>query len=114
MEYASGIRVSFQLTLANAIPERRIYISCTEGTIIVECFSGVITYSRLDEPYVTTLKFKGCNTHGGGDEIMAEEVMKAVLEGKSMAVSGSANGLDCARVALAADESALTGKTVSL
>lgn len=114
MEYASGIRASFQLTLANAIPERRMYISCTEGTIIVECFSGVITYSRLDEPYVTTLKFKGCNTHGSGDEIMAEEVMKAVLEGKSMAVSGSANGLDCARVALAADESALTGKTVSL
>ena len=114
LDYPGGAKVNFQLTLANAIPERRMYIHCTEGTIIVECFSGTIKYRRLDDECVTTLEFKIRNGHGGGDPVMAEEIMNAVINDIPIAVSGSGNGLDCARVALAADQAALTGEVVNI
>ena len=113
MEYPKGIKMSFQLTLANAIPERRMFINCTEGTIIVECFSGMLRYRRYGDTVTTTLEFSG-GGHGGGDPVMAKEIVDSLLNDTPLAVSGSANGLACARVALAADISARTGKIVSL
>jgi len=112
MEYPNGIKMSFQLTLANASPERRMYISCTEGTIIAESISGVLAFRRYDEPYETRLVYYG-GGHGGGDQVMAKEIMGALLSGKKIVVSGSQNGSACAKVALAADESARTGKIVT-
>ena len=113
MEYPHGIKMNFQLTLANAIPERRMFINCTEGTIILECFAGTVRYRRYNDPVVTTLEFKG-GGHGGGDPVMAKEIVGSLLNDTPLEVSGSANGLACARVALAADLSARTGKIVSL
>ncbi len=113
LEYPGGVKMNFQLTLANAIPERRMYICCTEGTIIAECFAGTVKYRRYDEPYSTELNFAG-GGHGGGDGVMAKEVVESLLNDTPLHVSGSANGLACARVALAADESARTGKIVAL
>ena len=113
MEYPNGVKMNFQLTLANAIPERRMFINCTEGTIILECFSGTVRYRRYGDDVVTTLQFTG-GGHGGGDPVMAKEIVEALLNDKPLDVSGSANGLACARVALAADLSARTGKIVSL
>ena len=112
-EYPNGVKASFQLTLANAIPERRMYISCTEGTIISETFSGKIQYKHYDDPCTVTLQFPG-GGHGGGDSVMVHELSEALLEGKSISVSGSSNGFDCALAALAADLSAQTGKIIAL
>ena len=112
-EYPNGVKASFQLTLANAIPERRMYISCTEGTIISETFSGTIKYRHYDDPCTVTLQFPG-GGHGGGDAVMVHELSEALLEGKNISASGSSNGFDCARAALAADLSARTGKIVPL
>ena len=113
MEYPKGIKMSFQLTLANAIPERRMFINCTEGTIIVECFSGMLRYRRYGDAVTTTLEFSG-GGHGGGDPVMAKEIVGSLLNDTPLAVSGSANGLACASVALAADISARTGKIVTI
>ena len=113
MEYPNGTKMSFQLTLANAIPERRMYISCTEGTIISETFSGTIQYRHYDDPCTVTLQFPG-GGHGGGDNVMVHELSEALLEGKSISASGSSNGFDCALAALAADLSAQTGKIIAL
>ena len=112
-EYPNGVKASFQLTLANAIPERRMYISCTEGTIISETFSGTIQYRHYDDPCTVTLQFPG-GGHGGGDNVMVHELSEALLEGKSISASGSSNGFDCALAALAADLSAQTGKIIEL
>ena len=112
-DYPNGVKVNFQLTLANAIPERRMYISCTDGTIICECFSGMLTYKHYDDPVQVTLHFGG-GGHGGGDSVMAKELSDSWLEEKPLSISGSANGLACARAALAADESARSGRIVEL
>ena len=113
MEYPNGTKMSFQLTLANAIPERRMYFCCTEGNIIAECFSGSLKYRRYGDSFTTELHFHG-GGHGGGDRIMAAEIMDSLLDDRPCTVSGSVNGLACARTAFAADESARTGKIVSL
>ena len=34
LEYRNGVRVMFQATMCNALPERRMYFSCVEGTMI--------------------------------------------------------------------------------
>ncbi|MBR2906204.1 MAG: Gfo/Idh/MocA family oxidoreductase, partial [Lentisphaeria bacterium] len=116
MEYPNGIKMNFQLTLANAIEERRMYISCTEGTIIVDSAEGIIKYKRYDEECETILSFsRSGGVHAGGDTVMAQEIMQCVLSGgKDSSASGSANAMGCALVALAADESAKTGKIVPL
>ena len=36
MNYRNGIKVMFQATMCNAIPERRMFFSCSEGTMILE------------------------------------------------------------------------------
>lgn len=113
MDYPGGVKVSFQLTLANAIAERRMYISCTEGNIIVECFSGIVRYRRYGDEYETTLHFQG-DGHGGGDKVMAREVVDSLLDAGKGGCTVSRHGLDCAIVALAADESVRTGKVVEL
>lgn len=113
MEYPNGVRMCFQLTLANAIPERRMYISCTLGTIIAECFTGILRCRCYGEECESVYNFAG-GGHGGGDQCMEKEILEALLNGGCGGVSGSANGFDCARVALAADLSARTGKVVTL
>jgi len=113
LEYPNGVKACFVLTLAAAIPERRMYINCTEGTIIGECFSGTLRYRRYTDPYETTLTFKG-GGHGGGDEVMVHEVGDSLHGSVKPVSSRASNGFDCARVALAADLSARTGKIVSV
>ena len=114
LEYPNGIKMNFQLTLANAIPERRMYISCSEGTIILEHFSKTIRYKRYLDECETTLHMPGDGGHSLADKNMSRELVEALLNGEDRSCSGSVNGLACARVALAAHESALTGKVVSL
>ena len=113
MKYPGGMKASFQLTLANAIPERRMYIGCTEGTIVAECFSGTIRYRRYGDEDVTLLNFTG-GGHGGGDPVMAREIVGGLLDDKPSGVSGVENGYGCALVALAADESMRTGRAVRI
>ena len=114
LEYPGGIKVNFTLTLANAIPERRMFFSCTEGTLIVNSDENFIRYRRYGEDAETTFRFRCSGGHGGGDEVMAREVADALIRGTQPEISGSSNALDCAVTALAADESMRTGKIISM
>ena len=115
LEYPGGVKVLFQLTLANAIPERRMYISCTKGTIIFEVFSGELRFKRYDDEYVTTLNYPASRSgHGGGDPIMAREIIDTML-GKGGAIKTSVeHGLACAVVALCAEEAMAEGAVVEI
>ena len=112
IEYRNGVKAMFQLTLANAIPERRMYISCTEGTISLELFSGELKYRTLADSYVTTLSFAG-DGHGGGDEIMAEELCE-VLSSNAAPATGALEGLECAVACIGIDEAMNTNSVVDL
>ena len=77
---------------------------------------GFIKYKRYDDECETILSFSwSAGVHAGGDSVMAQEILQCVLSGgKNSSASGSVNAMGCAIVALAADESAKTGKIVTL
>lgn len=70
MIFRNGVSANFHATLSNAIPERRIYFSCSEGTMITELYSQTLKYARIGEES-KEISFKG-DLHGGGDGVLAK------------------------------------------
>ncbi|MBN1864731.1 MAG: Gfo/Idh/MocA family oxidoreductase, partial [Victivallales bacterium] len=111
-EYRNGIKVMFQATMSNAIPERRMYFSCTEGTMIAELYSGDLRYRRFGDEECTLENFHG-DGHGGGDDYIMKELYRSMTLNEPPKCGGD-EGLESAVVALALDESARTGKIVDI
>ncbi|OGV56391.1 MAG: hypothetical protein A2017_12655 [Lentisphaerae bacterium GWF2_44_16] len=113
LEYRNNVRVMFQATLSNAIPERRMYFSGTEGTMIAELYSGELKVRKLgaDEP-VQVFKLVG-GGHAGGDTVIMEELYNTMMTGKEPKCSGE-EGLDSSVTALAIDKSRLDGKIIDM
>jgi predicted dehydrogenase len=111
LEYRRGPRVTFQATMCNAIPERRMYIACLEGTLIGELYSGRLQCARIGEsPREIVLPGGG---HGGGDEYIMKELWETMTRGTPPKCGGE-EGLRSAVVALALDQAAREGRTVDL
>ncbi len=112
MQYRNGIRVMFQATMSNAIPERRMYFSCTEGTMIAELYSSTLKYKRIEDEGETVINF-GADGHGGGDAYIMKELYETMLEGVEPKCSGN-EGLESAVVALSMDQAAQTNQMIDL
>jgi predicted dehydrogenase len=112
MQYRNGIRVMFQATMSNAIPERRMYFSCTEGTMVVELYSSTLKYKRIEDEGETVINF-GADGHGGGDNVIMKELYETMSEGVEPKCSGD-EGLESAVVALVLDQAAQTNQMVDL
>ena len=112
-EYRNRIRVQFQCTMSNAMPTRRMYFSCTEGTIEVELYDHRIRCRRVGENVELSMDFKKIDGHGGGDEVIMKELFHTMKTGDAPKCSGS-EGLESAVLALAIDEAARTGRIVDL
>jgi len=88
LEYRNRIRVMFQATMSNAIPERRMYFSCTEGTMIAELYSGTLKYKYLGDKEMTQIDVKG-DGHGGGDEHIMKELYDTMANNTPPKSSGN-------------------------
>jgi len=111
LEYRNGARVSFQATMCNPIPERRMYIACREGTIIGELYRGLLQYAPLGgEP--RTAQFPG-GGHGDGDRHLSQALWETMTRGTPPRC-GAEEGLRSAVVALALDEAARQGRVIDL
>ena len=102
----------FQTTMSNAIPERRMYFSCTEGTMVIELISGTLRYKCIGDEAETELLLKG-DGHGGGDAVLMRELFDTMVNGTAPKCGGN-EGLEGSVVALMLDKSAETGKIVDL
>ena len=112
-EYRNQIRVQFQCTMSNAMPTRRMYFSCTEGTIMLELYNRVIKYRFLGSDEENLINFKSADGHGGGDAYIMKELFETMTTGAAPKCSGS-EGLESAVLALAIDKAARTGSIVDL
>ena len=112
LEYRNGIRVMFQATMANIIPERRMYFSCTEGNLIVELYSSTLKYRRLDDKAETVVDFTA-DGHGGGDHVIWKELYACMVK-NSQPKCGGDEGLESAVVALAIDQAIREKRLVNL
>lgn len=109
MEYASGVRVQFMATTSNTIPERRMYVSGTKGTLVLELYSGQLTWRAFGCAGESTEHHTG-GGHGNGDEIITDSLVESIVKGTAPVCSGR-EGLLSAVVALAIDE-ARTSETI--
>ena len=112
MDYRNGIKVMFQATMSNAIPERRMFFSCTEGTMIVELYSGTLQYRQIGDEGTTLVDITG-DGHGGGDSYIMKELYDTMINGTEPKCSGD-EGLESAVCALVMDQAAQTNTMVDL
>jgi predicted dehydrogenase len=113
IQYRNNIRVMFQATLSNAIPERRMYMSGTEGTLIAELYSSTLRVKRIDEEAETIYRSIGMDGHGGGDTIIMKELYDSMVSGAAPKCGGN-EGLEGSVLALAIDEARAQGKVFDL
>ena len=113
-DYRNGIKVNFMATMANAIPERRMYFSCSEGTMIAELYSKCVRYRRLEDPEEHVFNFdRDAGLHGGGDAVIMTELAEVMLNGGEPKCSGL-EGLESGVFAMALDEAMRKNKVIEL
>jgi len=112
MEFVNGIRVQFQATMSNAIPERRMYFHCTEGTLIIELYTGILQYKSLEDEAVQMITLVG-GGHGDGDYHIMKELHDSMTHG-TIPVCGGEEGLLSAVVGITIDEAREKGSIVDL
>jgi predicted dehydrogenase len=113
LEYRNNVRVMFQSVLSNAIHERRMYIAGTEGTMILELFSGKIIVKKIGDESTNTFETKTGDGHGGGDQIIMQELYETMC-GNIPPKSSGTQGLESAIVALAIDKARNDGLVFNL
>ena len=111
-EFRNGVRVSFMATMSNAIPERRMYFCCSEGTMKLDLYTGKLCYRCLKGEGTMEVEVTG-DGHGGGDDYIMKELYESMTTGAKPKCSGN-EGLESAVYALALDKAAQTRQVVDL
>lgn len=114
LEYRNKVRVTFHTNCCSAFPQRRMQICGLEGSLEADLVSGDITGQRIGrgtEKESFPVAEKG--GHGGGDQIIADDLAECMLTGKRPKASGE-EGFISAITCLAIDESMRTGQVVDL
>ena len=111
-EFRNGVRVSFMATMSNAIPERRMYFCCSEGTMKLDLYTGKLYYRCLKGEGTMEVEVTG-DGHGGGDDYIMKELYESMTTGAKPKCSGN-EGLESAVYALALDKAAQTRQVVDL
>lgn len=109
--FRNGVLATFQCTMCNTLPERRMYFSCTEGTMRLD-LRGELLYRNIGEDFTHAYDF-GADGHGGGDDYIMKELYDTMCNGNAPKCSGN-EGLESAVYALACEKAALEGKVVDL
>ena len=111
-EFRNKVRVSFSCSMSNILPERRMYFSCSKGTMKLDLYSAVLHYATLDSGLVYSIDFK-TDGHGGGDSHIMKELYETMTTGVLPKCSGS-EGLRSAVYAIAIDQAAVSGQIVDI
>lgn len=114
LEYSSGVRATFHTNCVAGIPERRMYIVGTEGTIRSDVIPGIIEVGRYGWNTTTKRYDTGAfESHGGGDEVLVHSLSDAMLAG-SEPITSIEDGLTSAITAFAIDRAMDLGEVVDL
>jgi predicted dehydrogenase len=114
IQYENGIRSTFHTNCNSGIPERRMYICGTEGTIRADVITGTIQLQRIGwDTKIEDVSSGSSGGHGGGDQILAKELADSMLNGTPPSV-GLIEGMKSAIACFAIDEALDTGTIVDL
>jgi predicted dehydrogenase len=80
LEYRNGIRATFHTNSGSSIPERRMYICGTKGTIRADLLTGRIEIRKLNSKEIEIFTDElNKESHGRGDLHLMEELNKIIL-----------------------------------
>lgn len=81
IEYYNGIKATFHTNLNSSIPERRMYICGTKGTLRADVHRGIIEVNSINSPKekIEIIKTKNNDSHGGGDLFFIKDLERAML-----------------------------------
>lgn len=112
IEYNNGVRATFHLNSNTAIPERRMYICGTEGSLRADLYTGKVEVRRIGFGQKSEI-FKSLDDdmHGGGDRVLAEELTNTMLDGRATSTTFE-DGLTAAVTCFALDDALDSGQVV--
>lgn len=115
LEYGNGVRATFHTNCNAAIPERRIYIVGTHGTLRGDVLVGIIETSVISwsgniERMEISMSDDG---HGGGDEVMAKSLVESIISG-AQPLSSLKEGVTSAVSAFGVDQATLSRSVFDL
>tara|TARA_R110002072_G_scaffold20841_3_gene75170 strand:- start:51282 stop:52427 length:1146 start_codon:yes stop_codon:yes gene_type:complete len=114
LEFENRVRATFHMSANTAIPERRLYICGTEGTLRADVMTGAIELQQIGFHTETQQMGTGSSgMHGGGDPVLAAELFQ-VMTGSGQMSAGIDAGLSAATTCFAIDEAVATGQVVDL
>ena len=111
LEYRNGVRATFHTSMSNPIPERRMYISGSEGTLVLSY--GKISVRRIGEEAVRHYDLEITDGHAGGDQVIMDEFYKAMM-GELPPKSTGLEGLESAVIALSIDKAQRSNTVVDI
>jgi predicted dehydrogenase len=113
-EYENGSRATFHTSCLSALPERRMLLCGTRGTLRSDVISGTIEFREIGfDTQLERLDTGSGGGHGGGDDLLARCLAESMMTNSSPG-AGIQEGLEAAFAAFAADESQRTGQVVEL
>jgi predicted dehydrogenase len=114
LQFANGIRAAFHTNCSTAIPERRMYICGTEGTLRADVISGQLEVKRMGfDTQLEDYRTGASGGHGGGDTILGASLANTMLNGVPPLTSLE-DGLRAALTVFGLDEAQRTGTVVDL
>ncbi len=114
IEYENGVRATFHTNCHSGIPERRMYINGTEGTIRADITAGSIEVARIGfNEKLRKVKVSTKGSHGGGDDVLARDLCASMLQGH-VPTTGLDEGLASAFTCFGIDEAMNKGVVVDM
>lgn len=114
VEFQNSVRATFHMNANTAIPERRLYICGTKGTLRADVMTGSLELQTIGHnTQIQNLSTDVKGMHGGGDPVLAQELFSVMVNGGDMS-AGIDEGLLAATTCFAIDQAAIDGTVVSL
>ncbi len=114
IEYDNNIRASLHMNSNTGLPERRMYICGTKGTLRADVYTGTIELRRIGfGEEVQDHNTRGAGMHGGGDEVLANELIATMLRGDATSTTLE-EGLAAAVTCFAIDDAEASGQVVDV
>lgn len=114
LEFANGVRATFHTNCNTAIPERRMYLCGSEGTLRADVLTGRIELCRMgfDRP-IEDVSSSAIGQHGGGDEFLARSLAATMLTGSPPQATFD-DGLCAAITCFGIDDAMAAGQVIDM
>lgn len=114
LSFPSGVHASLHMSCHSALPERRLYLCGSEGTLRADLITRRIEVARCGYPVETRVIDAGSHgDHGGGDRILGERLAASMLTGATP-LAGIREGLASTATCLAIEEARVEGRIVDI